>query len=66
MVYVQKWTKAPETKIDLTKTQIKSIFVSGRIIQKILNEILRMINKEINNIIIIESKIQNISIMVWN
>ena len=34
--------------------------------QKILDEILRMINKEINNKIIIDSKKQNISIMVWN
>ena len=66
MVYIQRWTKATETKIDLTKTQIKSIFVSGRIIQKILNEILRMINKEINNKIIIDSKKQNISVMVRN
>ena len=34
--------------------------------KKILDEILRMINKEINNKIIIDSKKQNISIMVWN
>ena len=34
--------------------------------KKILDEILRMINKEINSKIIIDSKKQNISIMVWN
>ena len=34
MASVQFWTEAQETKLVLAKAQIKSVFVSGRIIKK--------------------------------
>ena len=37
MVSVKFWTEAQETKIALTKAQIKSVFVSGRIINNPLS-----------------------------
>ena len=53
MASVQKWTKAPETKIVLSKTQIKSIFVSGPIILNLLS-----FNREKNNLSTIKSIIK--------
>ena len=55
MASVQFWTEAQETKIILTKAQIKSAFVSGRIIYyNLINKKNKL--KKIQNILIINIK----------